>query len=429
MENDAIESRSEEVQEILAYSPNWIMRWGIGLILAIVSFLLCVSWYIKYPDVIPSRITITNSSPLASLVARSSGKLILYVRQGDTVKSNACLGAIENPANVHHVLLLKEELESFKSLLFGNAGHTDFDFNTNLSVGELQTDYSSFLQSHIDYRSFLLARYHAKKTASIQGQVSSCRVLALRLTDQKHILEDEVNLAYRKYTGDKTLFDKNLISRVELISSETAYLAQKHALQTAESNILGNDIQLEEYEKSILDLNQQFHDTRRTLLVALQESLKKLLSQIAAWEQKYVLTSPIDGRVSFFRFWNNNQYVNVGNEIMVVLPTADNTIGRIFLLQAGAGKLKVGQRVNIELDNYPYREFGIVQGEVLLVSPVSRESQYSITVRLPRGLRTSYNRDLEFKEEMQGNAYIVTNDLRLIQRLFNQLYSVVKNST
>lgn len=429
MENRAIESQSEEVQEILAYSSNWILRWGVSLIMTILLLLLCASWFIRYPDVISSRITITNSSPPVSLVARSSGKLFLYVKEGDLVKSDRYLGAIENPATVQDVLSLKLKLGSFRTCLPDPDRCARFAFDKNLTIGELQGDYSGFLQCHMDYAFFLRARYHERKIATISTQVTLCQELANKLLSQKQILAKGAELALSKYSGDKVLFEKNLISRIELISSETAYLAQKYACENVESSIINNNLQLKEYEKTILDLNQQLVETRRTLFVSLQESFKKLLSQIVIWEQKYVLESPIDGRVSFFKFWADNQFVNGGNEIMIVVPAADSMIGRVFLSQAGAGKLRAGQMVNIELDNFPYREFGIVRGEVALISPVSRENRYSVTVRLPQGLHSTYKRSLEFKDEMQGNADIITDNMRLLERLFNQINSLLKNTS
>ena len=34
--NDNIQVRSEEVQEILSYVPNWMIRWGMTLVLVII---------------------------------------------------------------------------------------------------------------------------------------------------------------------------------------------------------------------------------------------------------------------------------------------------------------------------------------------------------------------------------------------------------
>ena len=96
-----------------------------------------------------------------------------------------------------------------------------------------------------------------------------------------------------------------------------------------------------------------------------------------------------------------------------------------MLPQSGAGKVRTGQRVHIKLDNYPYNEFGLVDGYVETVSQISRENAFLLTVILPEGLTTSFQKKLEFKQEMQGIAEVVTEDLTLIDRLFYQFRSLL----
>lgn len=73
------------------------------------------------------------------------------------------------------------------------------------------------------------------------------------------------------------------------------------------------------------------------------------------------------------------------------------------------GKIKVGQKVNIELDNYPDTEFGVLNGTVksIFVIP-DKEGLYFIDVKLgldklnpwPDKMITSYNKEIEFKQVM-----------------------------
>ena len=60
---DDIELRSEEVQEILTEAPNWMIRWGSALFLALIVMLLAISWFLKYPDVIASEAIVTTEIP------------------------------------------------------------------------------------------------------------------------------------------------------------------------------------------------------------------------------------------------------------------------------------------------------------------------------------------------------------------------------
>ena len=43
--NQDIEIRSEEVQEILSFVPNWMIRWGNSLFLLLIIMLLFISWF------------------------------------------------------------------------------------------------------------------------------------------------------------------------------------------------------------------------------------------------------------------------------------------------------------------------------------------------------------------------------------------------
>ncbi len=61
--------RSEEMQDILSRTPNWMIRWGTILIFAIILMLFFVSWFIKYPDIVTTAIVITTAIPPEKLVA------------------------------------------------------------------------------------------------------------------------------------------------------------------------------------------------------------------------------------------------------------------------------------------------------------------------------------------------------------------------
>mgnify|MGYP003116387514 FL=1 len=55
-----------------------------------------------------------------------------------------------------------------------------------------------------------------------------------------------------------------------------------------------------------------------------------------------------------------------------------------------------------------------------------KEGFYLIDVKLPKKLITSYNKEIDFKQEMRGSAEIITEDLRLIERFFYQFREVLK---
>jgi hypothetical protein len=164
-----------------------------------------------------------------------------------------------------------------------------------------------------------------------------------------------------------------------------------------------------------------------TLLKNVIQSFNQLKKSIRDWEMKYLLTSQINGKVSFLNYWNKNQTVNQGDLVFTILPTENSSfIAKLKTPAQNLGKVKVGQTVNIKLQNYPDYEFGVLKGKINHISEISdKDGFYTIDVSLPDKLITSYNKEIDFKQEMRGNSEIITEDLRLMQRFFYQFNKII----
>ena len=101
-------------------------------------------------------------------------------------------------------------------------------------------------------------------------------------------------------------------------------------------------------------------------------------------------------------------------------------IAKLFLPVQNSGKLQIGQTVNIKLNNYLYQEYGMLKGNVKSISVMPQKETYAIEVSLPNNLTTSYNKHLEYKEEMQGSADIITQELSVFDRVFYQFRKLLK---
>ena len=106
-------------------------------------------------------------------------------------------------------------------------------------------------------------------------------------------------------------------------------------------------------------------------------------------------------------------------------------MGRLKVPSSGFGKVMVGQPVNIKLNGFPYLEFGILKGNVASISSVPEETAgglaYTVDVALPRGLESTYRKELPFVQNMDGSAEIITEDLRLIDRFVQPIRSLLRN--
>ena len=397
MDERDLSIRSDEVQEIMSYVPHWIVRWGITVVCFTLVMLLGVSWLIKYPDIVTGQVTIVSSAPPVGVIPRASGKMTLYVADHAAVTAGTVLAVIQNPAAVADVFALKANLQRFATFFADPASASNIVFDRSAALGELQDTYATFLQNLLSYQ--LIMQHSASSQVATAAEAQYGDDVS-KLVHQKVLLTKELEVADKKNTSSKKLFEKGLISEMELAECERVSHEKRTTL-----------------------------DYVNTLALSLQLMYQRLESQLAEWEHTYLLRAPVDGVLSFFEFWSNNQFVTAGAEVMTIVPHAHHLVGRVLLPGAGSGKVLPGQRVHITCDNYPYREYGFVRGSVAAIALAPHNNQYLVRVDLPAGLTTTFGKALEYRQEMSGQAMIVTADLRLIERVFQRLRALFASST
>lgn len=426
--SDNIELRSESVQEILGKMPSWIVRVGSGLVFLVVLILVIGSWFFSYPEIIESKLVLTTENPPAELIARVNGKIVeLKVEDKQMVVKGDLLAVIENPANIEDVFSLRNELRKKKLPLDGQTQIGRVYEEKNFRLGEVQSQFNRYLKSCSDYNRFVELKYHEKKKASLVQKRSNYRMYYNRQYKQQTILKKELFIVSKEFHRDSLLYSRGVISNSEYQKSEKDYLKQSYAFHGSRSTLSSTQIQINEVDQEMIDLDLDQEKQRKELQDIIIQANDNLVAQIDIWEQNYLLKSPIDGSVSFNSFWSVNQNVKAGDKVFTVVP-ADSTriVVRVDLGMNSSGKVKLGQRVNIKLNSYPYLEYGMLQGHIRSISEVPDGDNYSLEVELSNGLITNYGRKLKFAQKIEGVAEIITEDQRLLQRIFNPLKALLK---
>jgi len=424
-QNNEIELRSEEVQEILTRVPHWMIRWGSVVVLLILLSLFFVSWMVKYPDIITTQIVITTNIPPEKLVARTSGKLeAILVKDRMNVNKNTPLAVIENAANYKDVFLLKSIVDTI------NIDKNKFPFERlkTAQLGEIESFFAVFQKESIaDELNSKLQPYKVEGSAQSYEAIQLKERLSL-LESQKSINQNELFLQKNDLDRYETLFKKGIIAAQEMEKQRLIYLQSQKNYKSVLSTI-------SQLKSSLNELNRNSKTTKineSTANVNLERNVIQafyaLKKAIKDWEINYVLRSSIDGKVSFLQLWAANQTVNAGDYVFAIIPKNEKGyIGKLKAPAQNSGKIKMGQIVNIRLANYPDREFGMIKGKINAISLTpDKDGNLLINVVLPQGLETSYNKKISFQQEMSGTADIVTEDLRLIERLLYQFRDIFR---
>lgn len=425
-EKKRVELHNDEVEDILGRVPHWLTRNGFILLALFLVVIFTAGWFIKYPDIKKATIVVTSVNPPADLEARSDGKITnLFVKDNDPVSEGELIAIIENPASYVDVYRLKEELNRFDLTLIDTSAKALFNYD-DARFGEIQADYASFIKAYKNYLDFERLDYHNRRISLLKAELEKHQIFSQSMAKRTEILEEEYNLMKQQYMRDATLYEQSVLSKADLESSKADMLSKRNNWQELLGQIAENNISISRTEEQILELELSQQDQRTQLLNLLEESYNRLKAAIDSWEHKYVLIAPVEGIVTFTRFWSENQNVKTGQKVLTIVPgVSGSMVGKIKLPLEGAGEVKPDQQVNIKFANYPYLEYGMVKGFVRNISKVPEDEYYTVEVTLPYGLTTYYGKDIAFTQNMQGEAEILTDKMRFIERIFNPIRSVL----
>jgi HlyD family secretion protein len=419
---------SEPVAQILGVPPHWLARWGATVMVGVVGFLVALAWLIHYPDIVAARVVVTTPLPPATVVAQASGHLEgLRVRDGDWVENGDVVARIHTSADPGAVKRLETVLAAWQS----EEAPSKDEINglLNLPLGELKADVAAAVRAYDAHSWHVTADPIGVQLRSLQTHRAPLQDKIERLQRQQTLLTQEVPVAERGYVRTLELARQQNTSLQILDDRERAVIQAKRALEANLVELANSRLELARIEQTITELSIRDQQERHTLLVALNEAIKTLSGRLALWERTYVLRTPIAGKVSLSNFWTDSQFVRSGDEVLAIVPVeAGAPIGKVALPISRAGSVQVGQQVFIRLDNYPSEQFGQLKGQIAAISPVPLGGRYAVEVALPDGLVTTFGEHLSYQQEMQGQAEIVVEDLRVIDRLLYQFRRLFRNN-
>lgn len=244
MKNEKVALRSEEIEEILGKAPNSLIRNGIMAIAVVVLVLITISYFIKYPDIIESRIIITSNSPPVSIVSRVNGKIQhIFMKDKQYIEKGDWLVIIENPSNYQDINHLKEKLDSL-NLYFATENRKFLvSLDNNYILGEIQPAYSTFLRAYLNYKRFINLYDSNDRIKSLQSQVDTYDDLILNISDQLTLLQEELRLSNYQFKRDSLLYSQNLISQSEFENAKRGMLQTQYSYRASLSNLSNLKIQ------------------------------------------------------------------------------------------------------------------------------------------------------------------------------------------
>lgn len=413
--------RSAEVQEIIGRPPHWLVRGGIAAFMVLLLLVLLSAWFVEYPETIKAPLKLTAVNAPKMLESKVNGKLVNLISENDTVvEEGEILAWLETTASHEEVIELSAQVDSMYQWLttdklnnFRNVKLSRFS-----DLGGLQTQFQSFDQAWRDFNSFLPDGFYHKKRRILEEEMEYNQELLDKLRQQKEIQTKDLKLSQQEYAMKERLAEKELVAPMELAQHESKLLNQRLPLQQTESAIINNHISQAAKEQELMELDRQINQQKSVFL----QELNALKSAIDEWKSNYLISAPLSGKIIYASILQEKQTLQTGQELFYIQPENTQFFGQLRVSQRSFGKIKEGQQVLVRFSGYPDQEFGTVTGEINYLSDIPvRDSVFIGKVNFPQGLTTNYGQELPPRNAMMGQAEIITQDMRLLERFYNNI--------
>jgi HlyD family secretion protein len=414
--------RSDLAQEIISREPDFIERWALLLFLGILLLLLGCTWFIQYPDIIEATATLTAYNGPKEIIPLQEGRLVkLLTHNDEIVTDNQIIGWIESTASHEEVIDLSRQLDSSISfLLAGKAEKVSGLFRQRYEhLGELQTGYQQFIAAWQQFNDYMVNGFYNQKRKMLEQDISSLHQMNATVSNQKALTDQDIQLAEESFKMNDILLKEKIISKEEYRVEKSKFLNKKSAIPQLDASLISNENQQRDKQKEIFQLD---HDVAQQKII-FEQALQTLKSNVDDWMRRYVLRSPINGKVVFTMPLQENKFLQQGKLIGYIVPDNAQYYAEVNLSQNNFGKIDTGLQVQLRFDAYPYQEFGFVKGRLNYISRVSSDSGFLATVHLDNGIITNHNNKIQYKNGLKAQAIIVTKNLRLFQRIY---YNIVK---
>lgn len=311
----------------------------------------------------------------------------------------------------------------------------------NAAISEAQNRLERFQENLVNARATLTNATASKADARANLEIAQERRQRLRLLENTGAVP---HLEILNAAAQVTQASQQLTSAVnqineaqgQIVSLEKEIDAQRDRIRQAQQAF-------ESAKSTAMGLVPQRQSEVLTQLKQRREELTRKQGEIAVATQqrkdREALTAPFTGVV-----YNQKATlgpIQQGEELLSIVPEDKDLILEVKILNRDIGFIRPGMKAKVKLATFPYQEFGIIEGELVSVSPdavVEKDANgqdlgpvFPAKVRIDRKAIQVRGKDVELSPGMAGTADIVTRKKSILSFLtepvtkrFNEAFSV-----
>jgi HlyD family secretion protein/adhesin transport system membrane fusion protein len=229
------------------------------------------------------------------------------------------------------------------------------------------------------------------------------------------------------------LLKKNVISRKNYLSELSKKQKYVTEIQELRSNIPIVEQEIEESEKKLKNVNSEILSKNLKQLSEVKLDIKQIEEKYKASldrEQRKFIISPVNGVVNKLYFNTLEGIIKPGDNIAEITPIEDALIIEAKIKTSDRAQIWSGQKVSIEITAYDFSKYGLLEGEIISISPDSTEDKlgnlhYILRVKAKK---LGFDINTPILPGMVANINILTGKKSILRYLLKPLKDIAQKS-
>ena len=435
-----IQGQDEAAEEVHEFMGSLRPFWGRALLYIVLLFVIVAitwAWWSKVDVVASAPFRLVPLGQVKTMQAQRGGEIeLIGVKEGDHVEKGQVLFKLKSWETWGDLREWEQAKMAFQK--------AEYDFKTVLpqrarlnreTIGALEQRLS-VLQRFMEAHQNALEDYQS----DVGGvEVSKTKTSDAGLQAQIGFRQAEIDLMKGEFLQQKTLFERELISRADMNRARVQYLSALSALPSRMSEIYKNEMAVADLKRQITEARiahereaSQMRHAYETAHLRLEQARKRIDRTLEA-ESDLILAS-VSGIVTQVMVNAVGQVISKGQPLVALAPASAPMVAEVMVLNKDVGLLKPGQLVKLKYDAYAFQDFGIKRGWLTSISPDAVIDErigpiFKCVVELEENTMRVKGYDKPLMFGMKGTAEMMTDRQSVLLMLLSplrQLYESAK---
>ncbi|WP_333805446.1 HlyD family type I secretion periplasmic adaptor subunit [Sulfurospirillum sp.] len=274
---------------------------------------------------------------------------------------------------------------------------------------------------------------NSERLNGVQQKVEQRQYELKELESRQKNLSLELNMAQENTSITEQLMKSGAGSRKEYLFE----MSKKQNLITQVDEVKNLiPVTQGKYKEAMYELGSIRSDIQSKLLNELKDVRLKL-SQLSQQSEasvdranRLLITSPVNGIVNVLYFHTVGGTIKPGDKVAEITPLEEGLMIEANIKASDRGRIWMGQKANIEITAYDYARYGMIEGELVSISPDSFTNQkgeifYAVKIKASKD-RLGPN--LPIMPGMEAGVNIITGKRTVLGYILLPLKRMGKNA-